>query len=230
MTTTAPTTSPKAATPPPAKAPAPSKPRRDKRLIAIGVVLAVLCGLAALWAINRAGTPSSVVVITEDVAAGDKITAQDLGTTRVTGGEGLNTVPESQMRSLVGQRSTTDLPAGSLANENAFQSRVTARSGHAIVGVPLKSGQYPSTGLENGDSVRLVITTNNQAQGGSGSEAEVVDAIVLSVAEDDQNGRRVIDFSVPTGDAAKAASAASQEKVSVINVAPGGTGQTDSGS
>lgn len=208
-----------------AAAPAPSKPRRNIRMLLLGVVLALLCGLAAVWAVNRAGTPTSVVILTNDVAAGQQVTGQDLGTTNITGGEGLNTVPKSQMRSLVGQRASKDLSAGSLASEGAFQSRVAPRDGDVIVGVPLTSGQYPQTGLAHGDVVRLVLGKADSA-GKESAEQTSVSAVVLSVGEPDKNSRIVVDFSVPNGDADQTARAASSEQVTVVNVAPGGTGSS----
>lgn len=204
------------------KEPAPMKPRRNMRMLAIGAILAILCGLAAVWAVNRAGTPRSVVIVTDNVAAGDKVTGADLGTTRVTGGEELATVPANDLRSLIGRRANTALPAGTLATEAAFQRRVTAREGQVIVGVPLEPGQYPMSGLQQGDVVRLVYTDEQQSKTAPSS----VSAVVLAVGEPNKNGRRVVDLSVPNGDADRAARAASSGKVSIINVAPGGTGQT----
>lgn len=208
-----------------AAAPAPSKPRRNIRMLLLGVVLALLCGLLAVWAVNRAGTPTSVVILTNDVAAGQQVTGQDLGTTNITGGEGLNTVPKSHMRSLVGQRASKDLSAGSLASEAAFQSRVSPRDGDVIVGVPLTSGQYPQTGLAHGDVVRLVLGKADSA-GKESAEQTSVSAVVLSVGEPDKNSRIVVDFSVPNGDADQTARAASSEQVTVVNVVPGGTGSS----
>lgn len=227
-TTTASPTEPQEKTsgpPPAAAAPAPSKPRRNIRMLLLGVVLALLCGLAAVWAVNRAGTPTSVVILTNDVAAGQQITSQDLGTTNITGGEGLSTVPKSRMRSLVGERASTDLSAGSLASEDAFQSRVTPRNGDAIVGVALKVGQYPQTGLQHGDRVRLVLGKADTDSEGS-AKPDSVNAVVLSVGEPNKNSRIVVDFSVPNADADQAARAASSEQVTVVNVAPGGTGSS----
>lgn len=228
-TTTDSTTKPQTKTPGPpatAAAPAPSKPRRNIRMLLLGVVLALLCGLAAVWAVNRAGTPTSVVILTNDVAAGQQVTSQDLGTTTITGGEGLSTIPKSHMGSLVGQRASTDLSAGSLASESAFQSRVTPRDGDVIVGVPLKSGQYPHTGLRHGDVVRLVLGKPDKAGEGS-TEQTSVSAVVLSVGEPDKNSSIVVDFSVPNAEADQAARAANSQQVTVVNVAPDGTGSSE---
>lgn len=228
MTTTTPASTTEAAEKAPSApaAPAASKPRRNTRMLLLGAVLALLCGLAAVWAVNRAGTPTSVVVLTNDITAGQQVTSKDLGTTKITGGEGLDTVPQSRMRSLVGERASTDLSAGSLASEDAFQPRVAPRSGDAIVGVALKVGQYPQTGLEHGDRVRLVLGKADAASEGS-TEQTSVDAVVLSVGGADENSRIVVDFSVPNADADQTARAASGEQVTVINVAPGGTGSGD---
>lgn len=91
--------------------------------------------------------------------------------------------------------------------------------------MPLTSGQYPQTGLAHGDVVRLVLGKADSA-GKASAEQTSVSAVVLSVGEPDKNSRIVVDFSVPNGDADQTARAASSEQVTVINVAPGGTGSS----
>lgn len=205
-------------------APSPVKPRRNTRAMLLGVVVAILCGLLAVWAVNRAGTTRSVVVVTSDVAAGDQITEKDLSTTQVNGGEDLSTVPADNLRSLIGRRANTSIPAGSLANDSAFVSRLAPRSGDVILGVALAPGQLPHTGLQKGDVVRIVLTAPDSASKSAPTAAEPITAVVLAVGDSDRNGRRLVDLSVPNGDADRAAKAAGTEKIAVLNVAPGGTG------
>lgn len=206
--------------------PAPVKPRRNARAMLLGVVVAIICGLLAVWAVNRAGTTRSVVVVTNDIAAGDQVTEKDLGTTQVNGGEELTTVPGDALRSLVGRRANTAIPAGSLANDNAFVNRLAPRDGDVILGVALAPGQLPHTGLQNGDVVRIVLTAPDSASKSTPAAADPITAVVLAVGDSDRNGRRLVDLSVPNGDADRAAKAAGTEKIAVLNVAPGGTGIT----
>jgi hypothetical protein len=197
------------------------KTRWNRRLLLIGILLALLCGLAAYWAVNRASTPRSVVVVTKDIAAGDVITEDALGTTLVTGGENLTTTPEGQLRDLVGERASVPMPAGSLATKAMTIPRISPREGQAIVGVALSPGQYPTSGLQRGDAVRLVVT------GGGQSIKELppgkaFTATVLAVGDVDNNGRRTVDLSIGTSDADLAAAAAGTEKVAIVNVLPVG--------
>ncbi len=111
----------------------------------------------------------------------------------------------------------------SLANESAFTTRVTARSGHVILGVLVAPGQYPETGLQKGDVVRLVPTADAKDPGAAGDS---VGAVVLAVGKADSDGQRTVDLSVANADADMAAKAAGTEKVAILNVAPGGTGVT----
>ena len=77
------------------------RPRRDLRLVLLGVALAVVCALLAVWAVNRAGEARQVVVVKQDIRAGDRVEASDLGTTQLRGGDEVNTVRARDLNSLV---------------------------------------------------------------------------------------------------------------------------------
>ena len=200
----------------------PVKPRRNMRLVLLGVALAVVFALLAVWAVNRAGESRSVVVVAKDIAAGDRVSASDLGRTTIRGGEDLSTVPGNDLRSLVGRRAARPLPAGSLVNEEAFARRVVPRSGDVIVPVRVGPGRYPASGLAQGDRVRVVVT------GGQSSEelapGTSFPGVVLAVGSKDAKGAMTVDVSIGSGDADLAAAAAGGGDVVIVNAAPGGTG------
>lgn len=200
------------------------KPRRNMRLVLLGIALAVIFALLAVWAVNRAGEARSVVVVANDVRAGDEIKASDLATTRLRGGEDVRTVPASRLDSLVGRRAMQALPAGSLVTENNFEQRISPRSGDVIVPIAVTAGQYPASGLERGDVVRVVVTGGGQSVEGL-EPGTSFDGVVLALGPQGDNGTMTVDVSISSGDAASAAAASGTGRISIINVAPGGTGQ-----
>ena len=136
------------------------RPRRDLRLVLLGVALAVVCALLAVWAVNRAGEARQVVVVKQDIRAGDRVEASDLGTTQLRGGDEVNTVRARDLNSLVGKRAVQPMAAGSLVTHDDFAQRITPRAGDVIVPISVVSGQYPASGLQRGDVVRVIVTGN----------------------------------------------------------------------
>lgn len=222
MTTTTGATAPTTDGPHPTKTRAHTttvRPRRNLRLVALGLVLATLCALAAAYLANRAGTPVPTLVVKNDVAAGEKITRQDLGVVQLTGANGLDTLRPADADRLVGKRAAGPIPAGSLANPNSVVAALAPRAGDNLVGIGLKPGQMPSSGLRAGDQVRAVVTAGGQAVSGA-EPGTSWNAWVMAVGAPDQDGRRTVDLSISTADAPAVAAAAGAGTVSLILVTP----------
>ena len=200
------------------------KPRRNMRLVLLGVALAVVFALLAVWAVNRAGEARSVVVVVKDIRAGDQIASSDLATTQLRGGDDVQTVPSSKLNSLIGKRAEQGMPAGTLVTESDFENRITPRSGDAIVPIAVTSGQFPASGLQRGDVVRVVVTGGGQNIEGL-EPGTAFSGVILALGDPDDQGGMTVDVSIASADAPSAAAAAGTGRIAIINVAPGGTGQ-----
>lgn len=200
------------------------RPRRDLRLVLLGVALAVVCALLAVWAVNRAGEARQVVVVKQDIRAGDRVEASDLGTTQLRGGDEVNTVRARDLNSLVGKRAVQPMAAGSLVTHDDFAQRITPRAGDVIVPISVVSGQYPASGLQRGDVVRVIVTGGGQTIEGL-EPGTAFDGVVLAIGEVDDKGAMTVDVSVASTDAPSAAAASGTGRISIVNVAPGGSGQ-----
>ncbi len=133
----------------------PSPPRRRRPAIAAIAVLLIVGGaaLAGLLAL-RLDSRVPVLVVTQDVPAGTEITTDVLGTTRVAS-EGLDLIPESDARSVLGTYASSALSAGQLLDTKLLTTAEPIGADQVRVGVPLQSGQVPP-GLRSGDEVRIV--------------------------------------------------------------------------
>ena len=81
-----------------------------------------------------------------------------------------------------------------------------------------------ASGLERGDVVRVVVTGGGQSVEGL-EPGTSFDGVVLALGSTGDNGTMTVDVSISSGDAASAAAASGTGRISIINVAPGGTGQ-----
>lgn len=199
------------------------KPRRDMRLLALGVILAVIASLVAAALVNRQGSSTSVVVVSKDLKPGERIEAGDLTTTDIVGKPSVQVIRAAEMAGLVGVPVSGDTPTGTLLNRGMLlEDGVKPRIGELIVAVPVTPGQYPASGLRPGDRVRLIVT-------GGGAQIKGIDpgtawsAQVLMVGQPEANGSRTIDLSIREQDADQAAAASGSGSLSIAVVAPAGS-------
>jgi hypothetical protein len=138
---------------------------------------AALAGLLAL----RVDSRVPVVMLTQDVAAGTKITSDMLGTTPVAS-EGLMLVPESKVDEVLGTYTRTALTRGQLLDTSVLTTAEPFGANQVQVGVPLKDGQVPP-GLRSGDEVRIVRVGD-----GSSEVHPLAVGLVLSAATSEDDG------------------------------------------
>lgn len=190
--------------------------RRNPRWLAAGVLLTVLGGLATAFGFLTVSASESVVVLNRTVHRGQAVAASDLGVVAVGRGAGLRTVPAANAAGLVGQRATTDLPAGSLLVEGSLGAPDLA-AGEARVGVRLAAGRLPSTALLPGTPV-LVVALADAAAGADGA-AEVPASVPATVVEGPQaqpDGSLVLDLDLPADRAEAVARLAAADRVALV--------------
>lgn len=151
--------------------------RRWGRFAALTAVTAV-CGLGAGYLASQGGKTESIVTVKAPILAGAPLTSAQLATTQIQVGTNLDTIPATDLTSLTGKYSTTNLPAGSILTRQMIQNTLTPATGKAVVGVALKHGQIPARGLQPGDRIRVVVTSAangaNNANAGKTWPAQVV--------------------------------------------------------
>lgn len=191
--------------------------RRNPRWLAVGVLLTVLGGLATAFGFLTVSASESVVVLNRTVHRGEAVTASDLGVVAVGHGDALRTVPAADAGGLVGQRATTDLPAGSLLVEGSLGAPDLA-AGQARVGVRLTAGRLPSTGLLPGTPV-LAVALADAAAGAGAGEAELPASVLATVVDSPQvqpDGSVVLDLNLPADRAEAVARLAAADRVALV--------------
>lgn len=202
--------------------------RRSPRLIAAGVLCATLGGLGAAFAWNQTTTSQTVVVMTQDVARGETVRAEDLGVVTMGSVPGLRTIPADQAQSLIGKEALVDLPAGSLVGEGSIGTSAPAK-GTSEVGLKLAAGRLPVRDIPAGTKVQLVAVpakgANVGSEGATSQEPEapaVFDAVVVTAPRQLPDGASwVLDVRVADADAAPIAQLASAEQLVLVKKAGG---------
>jgi len=206
-----------------AAVPAPPRPRRRNWALAVTGVL-VVTGCALIFAIGwtQAGNRVPVLVLTRAVAAGQPLTAADLGVVRVSVSGQVAVVPAGAENSVLGRPAAGPLPAGALlAYGDAGPASPAA--GQDYLGVAVKPGQYPPD-LSAGQAVD-VLATPAQASGGSSSQAPALpagQAVVLGVEVNPATGATVVELSLNQNEVPQVAAVAATGQIALITIPAAG--------
>ncbi|WP_432540500.1 SAF domain-containing protein [Kineococcus sp. SYSU DK002] len=223
-------------TAPGARLPGPVRERRPA-LVAFGLVLVVGGALGSALVVHRSGDRVDVLVARHDIAPGDLLTADDLGTARVAA-EGAATVPASALGNFVGTYATTRIPADTLVNRTMFLAGDTVPAEAAVVGVVLGPEQRPTAALAAGDVVRAYLVSADGATTVTGQPAgTVLLGAARVVAAGGTSGGAVtgpvtsdsgtVSLLVPTADAAGVVAAAAAGQIALVRLADATTPPVD---
>ncbi|MGV9268108.1 SAF domain-containing protein [Kitasatospora sp. NPDC003701] len=194
-------------------------PRRSRRpaLVAVGVALAAVGGLASAFLVNQAGERSQVIAVARDIPAGKVITVDDLRSATMVADPALHPVPVGRSHDILGKTAAGDLPAGSLVTDASVRSGQPLRAGKDLVGVLAKPGQLPAQALQAGDEVLVVSTPAPQDDKASPAvRPSTIAAVVVQVGDPDPNGARVVDLAVTPVDSPVVASWAATGRIALV--------------
>ena len=195
--------------------------RRRPGMIALAVAL-VGAGILASAAVYTATNHRVPVLVAEaDVPAGALITASDVGTASVSAGPGVQVIPASQLRQVVGQVAGTELHPGMLITAAEIGSQQPPIPGQVLVPLPVRPSALPASGLRPGDHVLIIPTPGAQGQAGSGNAAPAMTGPVAGVVAAVNSGVSTdgfgeVDVLVPARFGANVASQASTGQFALI--------------
>jgi hypothetical protein len=120
------------------------------------VICASVAAFAGLY--SSAGHKTAAIVVQQALVEGQPITAAQLGRADVSVSSGVAFIPVADASAVVGKRAATAVPPGSLLAPGDLTSAPTVAAGSAVVGLALKDGQFPTSGLVPGEQVMVVQT------------------------------------------------------------------------
>jgi len=195
--------------------------RRRPGMIALAVAL-VGAGILVSTAVYSATNRRVLVLVADaNVPAGTLIKASDLGTASVSAGSGVQMIPASQMRQVIGQVAGTALHPGMLLAAAELATSRPPGYGQVLVPLPVRPSALPASGLQAGDHVLVVTTPGAQGQSSSTTAAPtltvpvagVVEAVSTAVSSD---GFGIVDVLVPAKNGAGLAAQASTGEFALI--------------
>ncbi len=149
---------------------------RRRPILALSSALLVAVCVATFTSLYlRAGHEVSVLAIARPVSQGQILTDQDLSVVRISMSSGVTAVSANSAATVVGRRVSVPLEPGALLVPADVTTAPSLPAGYAIVGVVLKSGQLPASGVVPGEAVDVVMTgapgTPYSGSSGSGDQS-----------------------------------------------------------
>jgi hypothetical protein len=157
--------------------------------MAAASALVVFASIAAFSGIySSAGHQSAVLIVTGTIEQGERITAADLGQASVSISKGVDPILVSDAPELAGKRASVTIPAGSLLTLGDITGSPVVPAGDAVVGIALKAGQLPSTGLVAGEQVMVVQTASPGAPLNSAIDSSATSSGASGAGSTDSDG------------------------------------------
>lgn len=215
----------------------PVPPRERKPALAALAVLLILGGaLVSAYLVISSGNQVSAIRIREPVAAGQQIPVTAMEEVQISAGTGLEYVPWSRRDQFAQAYAVTNLVRGTLLTGGMASPPGSnpAADGKVIVGLALKPGQIPATGLDAGDQVSVYAVGGQGAPGGLPAGTLLAEqAVIFDISkpgEDDlQSDLIQMSVAVPSEQAPRVTQAAAAGAVAVALIPPGGRPPANTG-
>lgn len=142
----------------------PPPPRQRRPALAALAVLLIVGGaaIAALLAM-RVDERTPVLIVTEPIAAGERLTEGKLSTTQVAA-EGTELIPESDLQEALAYNARVSLRPGQLLDTQMLTDQPPLGDGQTAVGAFLGQSFLPAGGLQAGDIVDLVSIVTGEGE------------------------------------------------------------------
>lgn len=194
--------------------------RRSRRVrvpeVAVGLVVMLSFGLAAvLWQLS-ATQKDPVLALASDVARGEVIERADLRIVFLSTDDDIAHVARADAATIIGRAAAADLAAGSLLTPGSVLEGSVVAAGEGVVGLSLEAGQVPSSRLRAGDVVNVVEGIAATGAERTGGDVIVRGAEVFAVEEMTASGRIFVSLKTSEDDANRIAAAAERGPVRLV--------------
>ncbi|WP_439382142.1 SAF domain-containing protein [Amycolatopsis lexingtonensis] len=201
----------------------PTGRRTGRRLphLLVGVLLVLVCVGGALWWTTSAQGRVTVLAVARPVSVGHVLERTDVREVEISPADAIATVPAEQATAVLGRRMATSLSPGALLTPGSVGPASVPATGHAIVAVALKPGQFPLE-VTPGTSVLVAVTAppSTAASPPAQESGQMWTATVTGLAKAETDQATVISLQL-VGDAALALARVPVGQVSLVMLAGG---------
>ena len=151
-----------------------------------------------------------------DVAAGETVPVDAVGTADIGAGPGVRTVAASDLDLVVGRVARGPIPAGSVLSPDMVSDGDAVPEGQAVIGAVLEAGAYPTAALRPGDPVRMVEAAAAGDLAAVPRELGAGRVWAVTTPDGPGAGGLFVSLLVPEDQAAAASSAAARQQLRLV--------------
>ncbi len=205
---------------PPVDAPiAPPRVVRQRRmrpgLLGLAVLLIALGGLGAAFAVTSVRATGSYLAVARSVEVGGVLSADDLVSVQVAGGQGLEPVPSGQLADVIGMRAAVSLTPGTLLTMAQLTDDPLLGPGQQQLALGLRAAQVPAPKLRPGDEVLLVSTPSEDRSAPAGGATRFTATVIDTTSTDDRD-EVVVYLALAVRDVPAVVALAAQDRIALV--------------
>ena len=199
---------------------APPRVVRQRRvrpgLLGLAVLLIALGGLGSAFAVTSVRATGSYLAVARTIEVGSVLSADDLVSVQVAGGQGLDPVPANQLADVVGMRAAVSLTPGTLLTMAQLTDEPLLGPGQQQLALGLRAAQVPAPKLRPGDEVLLVSTPRDDSSGGSSGGATRFTATVTDAVSTEGRDEVVVYLALAVRDVPAVVALAAQDRIALV--------------
>jgi hypothetical protein len=189
---------------------------------ALAILLIVAGALTAGYVAQRMGSTHDFLGVARAVGKGGQITNEDLMIIRVNEAIGLKPIAASRANTVIGKHAVMALVPGTLLTMEQVTDLPIPAPGHQLIGLGLEEDQMPSSRVDVGVSVLLVVVPpKNQVilpdkEGTTPSDLvppRTFNATVIDLKPGTKQGFMLVNVEVATADAPTVAALAAEDRI-----------------
>ncbi|PZF87550.1 SAF domain-containing protein [Micromonospora endophytica] len=205
---------------PPVDAPiAPPRVVRQRRmrpgLLGLAVLLIALGGLGSAFAVTSVRATGSYLAVARTVEVGGVLSADDLVSVQVAGGQGLEPVPSGQLADVIGMRAAVSLTPGTLLTMAQLTDDPLLGPGQQQLALGLRAAQVPAPKLRPGDEVLLVSTPSEDRSAPAGGATRFTATVIDTTSTDDRD-EVVVYLALAVRDVPAVVALAAQDRIALV--------------
>lgn len=198
---------------------APPKVVRQRRmrpgLLGLAVLLIALGGLGAAFAVTSVRATGTYLAVGRTVEVGTALTADDLISVEVAGGQGLKPVRASRIDEVLGKRAVVTLTPGTLLTEAQLTDKPLLGPGQQQIALGLKPSEVPARKLRPGDKALLISTPAKSSDGRTTTSATRFTATVID-SDTPQSSTVVVYLAVSVRDVPAVVALAAEDRIALV--------------
>ncbi len=206
---------------------------RNPAKAVVSIAIVVTCSALFALIYVHSSRLVSVIALTHQVGQGEVIEESDLRQVNVALAGGVSAVPVADANLVIGKPAAVTLLAGTLLSPSDVGGATALATGQSVVGVDLKPGMLPASGVQPGESVLVVLTgptgspvttggaTGQPGKQTSGESAGLIAATVVAVDNSSVNsgsGDVVVSVEVPLASASVVAGWSAAGQAALVQV------------